>query len=197
MKIRLATAADASGVHAIYAPIVRDTAISFEMDPPSVEELAARITMTMGSGLPWIVLEHEGEILGYVYASKHRGDRPAYQWSVEVSVYIHVNARGTGAGRALYTSLFSVLAFQHIQNAHAGATLPNDASVAIHEAFGFKRVGLYQEVGYKFGRWHDTIWWVKRLGAHAVPAPAILWLDEAQRTEGFEEALGEGERLLK
>jgi phosphinothricin acetyltransferase len=189
--------ADAAGVQAIYAPIVRDTAISFELEPPSVEEMAQRIAKTMDAGLPWLVLEHDGAVLGYVYAAKHRGDRPAYQWSVEVSVYIHESARGVGAGRALYTSLFSVLAFQHIQNAYAGATLPNPASVAIHESFGFRRVGIYEEVGYKLDRWHDTIWWVKRLGAHAVPAPAIVWLDEARNMDGFDEALRVGERLLK
>lgn len=197
MTIRLATVDDAAGVHSIYAPIVRDTAISFEMEPPSVEEMEERIAKTLDAGLPWLVLERDRAILGYVYASKHRGDRPAYQWSVEVSVYIHESARGVGAGRALYTSLFSVLAFQHIQNAYAGATLPNPASVGIHEAMGFQRVGIYEEIGYKLDEWHDTIWWVKRLGAHAVPAPAIVWLGEAKRTEGFEDALRVGERLLK
>src|SRR4051812_8759685 len=130
---RLAKPADAAGVQGVYAPGVRDTAISFELEPPPGEEKADRITKGRATGLPWIVYEEDGVILGYVYASQHRGDRPAYQWSVEVSVYIHESVRGRGVGRALYTSLFSVLSFQHIQNAYAGATLPNDASVRLHE----------------------------------------------------------------
>jgi phosphinothricin acetyltransferase len=93
--------------------------------------------------------------------------------------------------------LFSVLSFQHIQNAYAGATLPNDASVRLHESLAFRPVGRFEQVGYKFGQWHDTIWWVKRIGAHAVPAPEILWLQDAEHMEGFQEALREGERLLR
>jgi phosphinothricin acetyltransferase len=185
VKIRLATVHDAAGVQAIYAPVVRDTAISFELDPPSVEEMRARIAKAREAELPWIVMDDGGRIMGYAYASRHRGDRPAYRWSVEVSIYMHADARGRGLGRQLYVALFGVLAFQHIQKAYAGATLPNDASVGIHEGLGFRKVGVYEEVGYKLGRWHDTIWWVKRLGAHAVPAPAILPLSEAETMSDF------------
>src|SRR5882724_13701823 len=103
--IRLATPDDASGVQAIYAPIVRETAISFELEPPTVAEMQQRIVNTL-EHWPWLVCERHGDILGYVYASQHR-TRPAYQWSVDVSVYVHANARRSGVGQALYRSLFS------------------------------------------------------------------------------------------
>jgi phosphinothricin acetyltransferase len=183
--VRLATDSDATAIQSIYAPVVRETAISFELEPPTVDEIRARIAKTRESELPWLVLDIGGVVTGYVYAAHHRGDRPAYRWSVEVSIYMHPDARGRGLGRTLYVALFSVLAFQHIQNAYAGATLPNPASVALHEALGFKRVGVYEEVGYKFGKWHDTIWWVKRLGAHAVPAPDIVPLSQALTMPDF------------
>ena len=183
--IRLARESDAAGIQAIYAPIVRDTAISFELDPPSVEEMASRVAKTREAELPWIVMEDGGTVKGYVYAARHRGERPAYRWSVEVSIYMHQDVRGRGFGRRLYTELFSVLAFQHIQNAYAGATLPNEGSVRLHEGLGFKRVGIYEQVGYKFGAWHNTIWWVKQLGARAVPAPEIIPLSEAATMPDF------------
>ena len=123
--IRLATLDDASGVQAIYAPIVRETAISFELEPPTVAEMEQRIVKTL-EHLPWLVCERRGNILGYVYASQHR-TRAAYQWSVDVSVYVHPNARRLGVGQALYRSLFALLALQGFYNAYAGITLPNPA----------------------------------------------------------------------
>ncbi len=130
--IRLATAHDADQIHAIYAPIVRDTPISFEWEPPTPDEMRQRIVQTLAY-LPWLVVEHRGDVLGYAYAGKHR-DRTSYQWSVDVSVYIHADARRSGIGRALYTSLFAVLVVQGFYNAYAGATLPNPGSVALHES---------------------------------------------------------------
>jgi L-amino acid N-acyltransferase YncA len=183
-SIRLARAADAAQIQAIYAPVVRDTAISFELEPPTVEEMSARIEKTRIAELPWLVHDDAGDILGYAYAGKYR-ERPAYHWAVEVSVYVHERARGTGLGRALYTSLFSVLAFQHYQTVCAGATMPNDASVRLHDSLAFKRVGLFENVGYKFGRWHDTMWWVKQIGAYAVPAPDTIPLSAAVGMDGF------------
>ncbi|MEO5510756.1 MAG: arsinothricin resistance N-acetyltransferase ArsN1 family B [Longimicrobiales bacterium] len=182
--IRLSTIADAEQVQAIYAPIVRDTVISFELEPPSVDEMAARMEKTRLLEMPWIVIEDAGEVLGYAYAGKYR-ERPAYHWAVEVSVYVHERARGAGIGRAAYTALFSVLAFQHYQTACAGATLPNDESVRLHEKLAFKTVGVFPNVGYKFGKWHDTIWWAKKLGAHAVPAPETVPLSVAVTMPDF------------
>jgi L-amino acid N-acyltransferase YncA len=158
MRIRLATVDDAPGIQAIYAPYVTDTVISFEMTPPSVEEMAARIQKTV-SQYPWLVyVTDDQQTCGYVYASSH-SDRAAYQWSVNVSVYVSPNYQRRNIGRGLYTALFDLLRAQGYINAYAGITLPNPASVGIHEVFGFQPVGVYQKVGYKFGVWHDVGWW--------------------------------------
>ena len=99
--------------------------------------------------------ESEGRILGYAYAGAHR-TRAAYQWSVDVPVYVHTNARQIGVGRALYRSLFGLLTLQGSCNAFAGITLPNPAGVGLHESLGFKPIGIYRDVGHKLGRWHDV-----------------------------------------
>jgi L-amino acid N-acyltransferase YncA len=191
--IRLARLDDAAGIQAIYAPVVRNTPISFELDPPSVDDMRARIQSTFDAGLPWLVLDDGGRIGGYVYAGRHRGDRPAYHWSVEVSVYIATEFRRRGVGRALYTSLFAVLQLQRFQNAFAGATLPNPASVALHESMGFVRAGLFEQVGYKHGSWHDVIWWRRSLGSHATPPDPVRWLQEASALPEWPAALAAGE----
>lgn len=157
LSIRLATTADAAAIHAIYAPIVRSTAISFELEPPVVEEMRGRIAKTLHFW-PWLVCERQGAVLGYAYASRHR-ERAAYQWSVDVSVYVAADQRGRGIGRALYTALFAILRAQGYRNACAGIALPNAASVALHEAMGMRPVGVYRHVGYKLGAWHDVGWW--------------------------------------
>jgi phosphinothricin acetyltransferase len=126
--IRLATPHDAAGIQAIYAPVVRETAISFEWDPPSVEDMRQRLGNTL-EGMPWLVCEHRGEILGYAYASPHRV-RAAYQWSVDVSVYIHAQARRSGVGRGLYRSLFALLTLQGFYHAYAGIMPPNPHTTA-------------------------------------------------------------------
>jgi L-amino acid N-acyltransferase YncA len=155
--IRLATPADACAVQSIYAPIVQRTPISFELEPPSVDEMRQRIAKTLAH-FPWLVFAQDDEIAGYVYASRHR-DRAAYQWSVDVSAYVQEAWRGRGVGRALYRALFALLRAQGYYNAYAGIALPNAASVALHEAMGMRPVGVYAHVGYKFGKWHDVGWW--------------------------------------
>ena len=155
--IRLATGRDAEQVAAIYAPNVTDKVISFELEPPSGDEMHRRIEATL-KRYPWLVCERQGRLLGYAYASAH-GSRAAYQWSVDVSVYVHMEAHRTGVGRALYASLMAALELQGFYNAYAGATLPNPASVGLHEAVGFRPVGIYRGVGYKLGAWHDVGWW--------------------------------------
>jgi phosphinothricin acetyltransferase len=169
-KIRLAAADDAPQVHAIYVPFVRDSVISFELEPPTLEEMRSRISTTLATH-PWIVCETDGRIRGYAYASAHR-ERRAYQWSCDVSCYVHPDAQRRGIGRALYLALFRILRAQGFRNAYAGITLPNAASVGLHEAVGFTALGVYRGVGYKRGRWHDVGWWELRLAALAdEPAP--------------------------
>ena len=156
-SIRFATEEDAPAVQAIYAPVVRDTSISFEFDPPSVAEMGTRIRKIL-EHWPWLVCESDGRILGYAYASEHRA-RAAYQWSADATVYIHPEYRRCNVGRALYSALFPLLNMQGYRSVFAGVTLPNAGSVGLHEAMGFRPIGTYRRVGYKQGRWHDVGWW--------------------------------------
>lgn len=168
--IRAARPGDAAAVAAVYAPYVRDTCISFEEVAPTATELGER----MASGLPWLVAD-QGGVVGFAYASHHRS-RAAYRWSVDVSVYLEPASRGRGLGRALYGELLPLLADLGYVSAYAGVTLPNDASVGLHEAVGFGPVGVYRDVGFKQGRWHDVGWWHFPLVAPpASPAEPTPW----------------------
>jgi phosphinothricin acetyltransferase len=160
--IRMATPRDAPGIHAIYAPIVRDTFISFELEAPGESQIAQRIAATLRK-YPWLVFEDGEGIAGYACAGEHR-ERLAYQWSVDVSCYVHPRARGRGVGKALYQALLRVLRVQGFRNAFAGIALPNDGSVALHESVGFTPLGRYRNVGYKLGAWHDSGWWQCAIG---------------------------------
>ena len=155
--IRLATVEDADEVARIYDPVVAHTAISFELEPPGRDEMRRRIEQVLPFA-PWLVDECDGVVRGYAYASKHR-DRAAYQWSVDVAVYVGEAHRRRGVGRGLYEKLFRLLRLQGFYVAHAGITLPNAGSVGLHEAVGFRPVGVYRGVGYKLGAWHDVGWW--------------------------------------
>jgi L-amino acid N-acyltransferase YncA len=155
--IRLAVEHDAEAIAAIYAPFCDANVVSFEYIAPAAEEIAGRIR-TVTAQWPWLVLDDAGIVAGYAYAGRHR-ERAAYGWAVDTAVYIADGCRGRGAGRALYTALFGVLKLQGYFKACAGITLPNSASVGLHEAFGFKRVGVYQGIGYKKGAWHDVAWY--------------------------------------
>lgn len=171
-RIRLAAAADGAALAAIYAPAVDGRATSFELTAPDADEMARRVERLLAR-TPWLVLERDARVVGYAYASPHR-DRPAYQWSVEVSAYVHADAHRGGVARALYTSLFAVLALQGFRNAYAGITLPNGASEGMHRAFGFTPVGVFRGVGYKLGAWHDVVWLERAVAPHdASPAPPV------------------------
>jgi phosphinothricin acetyltransferase len=193
--IRLASERDAAQIQAIYSPIVSQTVTSFEMEPPTVDEMQRRISDTLAH-FPWLVCEHQAQVLGYAYASKHRV-RAAYQWSVDVSVYIHASARRMGIGRAMYTSLFQILRLQGFYNAYAGVALPNPGSVGLHEAMGFKPIGVYREVGYKFDAWHDVGWWHLLLQPKAVPPQPPLDLPLVKQLEAWDSALIAGAALLR
>lgn len=156
-RIRNVALTDAPEISRIYAPYVTDHATSFELVPPDAAEMERRIGDTTAR-YPWVVFEHDGEVLGYAYAAAHN-PRLAYQWSVNVSVYLDAGAHRRGIGRALYTALFDLLRRQGFVNAYAGITLPNPASVGLHEALGFRHLGVYRGVGHKHGRWYDVGWW--------------------------------------
>jgi L-amino acid N-acyltransferase YncA len=151
---------DAPAIAAIYAEFVRDTAITFEAVPPTPDEFAARIERIQTTH-PWLVAEdaeREGRVVGFAYGCPHH-DRAAYRWAANVSIYIEPAGQHRGIGRALYTALFDRLRYQRLLIACAGITLPNAASVALHESFGFVPVGVYRQIGYKSGAWRDVGWW--------------------------------------
>ncbi|MDO8290789.1 MAG: N-acetyltransferase family protein [Parvibaculum sp.] len=174
--VRIAGLKDAKAISEIYAPYVRDTVISFEYMPPDEAEMAARIAKVL-MRLPWLVFEEQGEVLGYAYASPHR-ERAAYQWAVDAGIYIGPKAHRRGVGRALYAVLFAALTRQGYHRAYGGITLPNAASIGLHEACGFKPIGTYPEVGFKFGKWHGVGWWGLDLSASVAPEPPLHFTPE-------------------
>lgn len=158
---------DVAAMRRIYAPFVESTAISFETAPPSEEDFAARVEKVTAA-YPWLVFDSPEGLAGYAYASRHR-ERAAYQWTVEVSIYVDPARHREGVARALYRRLFAELEVRGFRMALAGVALPNEASVRLHESMGFEPVGVYRDIGYKLGRWHDVGWWQKRLSCEGVP----------------------------
>lgn len=194
IHIRIATIEDAEAILAIYRPIVEQTVISFEFAPPTHEEMERRITTTLPN-YPWLVAEQDGDILGYVYGSRH-SERAAYQWSANVSVYVAAAARRRGIGRALYTSLFELLRLQGIYSVYAGITLPNEGSVGIHEAMGMRLVGVYELVGHKMGGWYDVGWWQMPLRERTGAPQPLIPFRELPRDAAWHAALAAGMPLL-
>lgn len=156
ITLRLATEADASGVLAIYAPFIRDTAVSFETEVPPLSDIQNRIK-TVLSETPWLLAIQNEQVIGYAYAGLHRS-RHAYRYTREVSVYLAPEAKGKGVAKCLYTALLDILILQGFCTALAGATLPNPASVRFHQKMGFRHLGTFHRVGYKNGKFHDVIW---------------------------------------
>jgi L-amino acid N-acyltransferase YncA len=157
-RLRLAEATDAAQVAAIYAPFCLETAVSFETTAPDEAAMRERIS-TLTQRYPWLVATSgAGDVLGYAYASKHR-ERAAYRWSVDFTVYLSPAAKRRGIGTALYRALTEICQYLGYYRAFAGITLPNDASVGLHEKVGFRPIGIYQRVGFKLGQWHDVGWW--------------------------------------
>jgi len=172
--VRSATAADAAACVGIYRPYVLNTVVTFESEVPSVEEMAAR-NLAARVMHEWLVLEVNGVVAGYAYAQQFN-PRAAYQWSVETTVYIAPDHLRMGGGGMLHAELLGRLARRGYRRAFAGIAQPNEASNALHRAFGFRPVGRYQRVGWKQGAWHDVHWWQLHLiaPAHEVDPPAKI-----------------------
>ena len=168
VSVRTATTADAEAIAKIYAPIVQHSPTSFEEEPPDAVELDRR--MRACPRLPWLVAQTPDRVVGYAYAARHR-QRPAYRWSADSSVYVEPGHHGRGVGRLLYERLIEEMTALGYVSLFAGIALPNDASVGLHEAVGFRPVGVYRSVGFKHGQWRDVGWW-QRLLAEPPASPA-------------------------
>ncbi|HFI0255461.1 TPA: N-acetyltransferase family protein [Streptococcus suis] len=161
IEIRSARLEDATYLVAIYAPYVENTAITFETEVPTVSDFVRRIEKTLEK-FPYLVAVEEDQVIGYAYASTYYA-RAAYDWTVELSVYIQQEARGKGIGTLLYNALEEELTARGFKNFLACIALPNPASIALHEKRGYEQVAHFKQVGYKFGRWHDIVWLQKSL----------------------------------
>lgn len=160
--LRMATPADAAAILEIYGPIVRHTAVSFEVEPPSVDEMRARIAHTL-TALPWLVsVDERGVVNGFAYAERHR-ERAAYRWAVDVTAYVRQGSREQGVGRRLCEELLRQLAQLGYCQAFSRIALPNEAGIRLHEALGFEPLGVFRKVGFKNGAWRDVGWWQRQL----------------------------------
>jgi L-amino acid N-acyltransferase YncA len=169
--IRIARAEDAEAIHAIYAPTIIDTAITFETELPGAEAMRQRI-LTRLQHYPWLAWEEDGRVLAYAYATRFR-ERAAYDWIAETSIYVHADARRRGIARHLYAVLLNVMRLQGINQAVGVITLPGEVSVALHEAMGFTPAGVWRKAGYKLGQWWDVGVWQKELQPPANPPAAV------------------------
>ena len=168
--------ADAEWIAEIYRFAVERSMASFEEVAPDRIEIANRVRQTL-SHTPWLVAEVGDRVVGYAYARLHR-ERAGYRWSVDVSAYVHPDWHRRHIGRALYDELMAIVRRQGFVNAYAGITLPNPASVALHESIGMCRIGVYEGVGYKFGAWRDVAWYGMRISQPKSPPPEPIPLPE-------------------
>lgn len=166
--VRDARIRDAAACAAIYAAYV-DTPITFETEAPDTDAMAGRLATALATHA-WLVLEDAGRVAGYAYARRFH-ERAAYRWACESTILVEPGRRRTGAGRRLYTALFDRLAGRGFRTVIAGVTLPNEGSVGLHQAMGFRPVGTYREVGYKLGAWHDVMWLQRPLADTGDPPP--------------------------
>lgn len=182
-QIRIAKIEDAEELVKIYAPYVKETAITFEYEVPSVEEFADRIRKTLIK-YPYVVAVMEDEIVGYAYAGAFK-TRPAYEWAVELSVYVKKDKRHMGVGKQLYASLEKLLKDQNILNLNVCIAYPETEdeyltkdSVAFHQSMGYQMVGQFHQCGYKFNRWYHMVWMEKHIGEHITNQPKVKWFHE-------------------
>ena len=174
-KLRTVDAKDAEDINKIYSPVVITNAASFDVIPPTVEEMKRKILKTIKT-LPWIVCEYNNTLVGYCYACQHR-DREAYNWSVELAVYVHHDWHKRGIAKLLYTKLFEILKILGYYNIYAGITSQNTGSVAFHRKMGMEEIGVFKNVGYKLNKWHDVVWMYGVLQDHTVPPKALQTFD--------------------
>jgi phosphinothricin acetyltransferase len=177
--IRLVRDLDAIQILGIYEPYIKETAITFECETPSLEEFKNRI-MEITKDYPYLVYLADNRILGYAYAHRHM-ERKAYQWNAELSVYVHPSHLNRGIGKELYGTLIDLLKLQNIKNVYGGVTLPNKASEQLHASFGFEKVGVYRNTGYKCGKWHDVMWFEKKISEYDLEPKPFISINEIDK----------------
>ena len=155
-------ARDAAGILAVYAPYIRETAVTFETEVPATDAFTARVA-GICADFPYLVLEVDGELAGYAYAHR-QAERAAYAWNAELSIYLAGKWRGRGLGAPLYRLLERLLTMQGYVNLYGVITASNAGSIRLHEKLGYRQTGLHEKTGWKFGQWHDVAWLHKRVG---------------------------------
>ncbi len=178
MNIRMAVPDDAAALLAIYRPYVY-TAVTFEYEAPDEKEFRRRIADTLKHH-PYIVAVENGVPVGYAYANRIR-PRAAYQWGVELSVYVAEKCTGRGIGIRLYSTLLCLLEHQNVRTAYGCVTMPNPASEQLHEKLGFRQIGLFRNAGFKNGAWHNVAWFEKRLAENDLPPEPLTPVAELNK----------------
>lgn len=172
ITIRMAKEMDAEEILGIYAPYVRETAITFEYTVPTIEEFTERMRKTLKK-YPYLVATQENKIVGYAYASEFK-NRDAYDWAVETTIYVNQESKKSGVGKKLYQALEEVLEKQNICNLYACIAYPNPGSIGFHEKLGYKTIGHFTKCGYKFKKWYDMIWMEKMIGEHIENPESVI-----------------------
>ena len=196
-RIRFADPArDAAGILAVYAPYIRETAVTFETEVPAPDAFTARVA-GICADFPYLVLEVDGELAGYAYAHR-QAERAAYAWNAELSIYLAGKWRGKGLGAPLYRLLERLLTMQGYVNLYGVITASNAGSIRLHEKLGYRQTGLHEKTGWKFGQWHDVAWLHKRVreGEPGTILP-LSALDPAQVEREIAAAQREIEEKLK
>jgi len=194
-SIRLIAENDVQEVLEIYKPYVINTFVSFEYDVPSADEFLLRVQNNI-SEYPWLICLHGNKIIGYAYASKYRY-RTAYQWSCESTVYLLPEYHRKGIAGILYETLFSLLRLQGFFNVYAVISLPNEKSVGFHQSFGFKKIGIYKKVGYKFNKWHDVEWFYFQLQKHIINPQIPKAIQSIENTEKLIQIFKEANKSVR
>lgn len=193
--IRLATKSDSAALLNIYAAYIRDTAISFETEIPSVFAFGERIE-TIQQQFPWLVCEIDGRVVGYAYASKHK-ERTAYQWSADLSVYVDPRAHRKHIATSLYTALLECLRLQGYYSAFAAITVPNASSEALHCTLGFQPIGVFERVGYKLGKWRDVQYFKRVLADYPTEPRPPVSICMVKDTEEYQNSIQRAEAMLR
>lgn len=178
-RIRFATIDDAEKILSIYEPYIKNTAITFEYEVPSLEEFSSRIK-NICKDYPYLVYEVDEKIVGYAYANRAMS-RAAFNWNAELSIYIDENYRGQGAGKTLYSALLKILTHQNIVNVYALVVSPNSGSEKLHKYFGFKEIGLHHNTGYKLGKWHDLSYLCKIISNFGNPPKKFISVNDIDK----------------